>query len=198
MKKLSNMETRFMADMTVELNVMVRDQLRLGGIDLAGAASAVVRDRLSFLSLGPEEFDEIVEVLAASSSVVLISLNGDERWYAGIGDFTDELIENARYSSLPEQKADLLAQATGWQETLARNGEMTITFNGMAYEAKRIVSSDVAEGKFRPASWDEMVGAGVGFERIRRITGYLVGTLERFNDAKRCEERDRVKHGMGQ
>lgn len=34
----------------------------------------------------------------------------------------------------------------------------------------------------------------VKFERIRRITGYLVGTLERFNDAKRAEERDRVKH----
>ncbi|HHU21866.1 MAG TPA: anaerobic ribonucleoside triphosphate reductase [Clostridiales bacterium] len=37
---------------------------------------------------------------------------------------------------------------------------------------------------------------GVPFERIRRITGYLVGSLERFNDAKRAEERDRVKHGM--
>ncbi|MDR0898483.1 MAG: anaerobic ribonucleoside triphosphate reductase [Oscillospiraceae bacterium] len=34
------------------------------------------------------------------------------------------------------------------------------------------------------------------FERIRRITGYLVGTLGRFNDAKRAEERDRVKHGL--
>ena len=34
----------------------------------------------------------------------------------------------------------------------------------------------------------------VGFERIRRITGYLVGTTDRFNDAKRAEERDRVKH----
>lgn len=32
------------------------------------------------------------------------------------------------------------------------------------------------------------------FERIRRITGYLVGTIDRFNDAKRAEERDRVKH----
>ena len=37
---------------------------------------------------------------------------------------------------------------------------------------------------------------GVPFERIRRITGYLVGTLDRFNDAKRAEERDRVKHGV--
>ncbi len=36
-----------------------------------------------------------------------------------------------------------------------------------------------------------------GFERIRRITGYLVGTLERFNNAKAAEERDRVKHGLG-
>ena len=36
----------------------------------------------------------------------------------------------------------------------------------------------------------------VHFERIRRITGYLVGTLERFNDGKRAEEHDRVHHGM--
>jgi anaerobic ribonucleoside-triphosphate reductase len=34
------------------------------------------------------------------------------------------------------------------------------------------------------------------FERIRRITGYLVGTLDRFNNAKQAEERDRVKHGI--
>lgn len=34
------------------------------------------------------------------------------------------------------------------------------------------------------------------FERIRRITGYLVGTLDRFNDAKRSEENDRVKHSL--
>ncbi len=33
------------------------------------------------------------------------------------------------------------------------------------------------------------------FERIRRITGYLVGTLDRFNDAKKAEEADRIKHG---
>ena len=39
-----------------------------------------------------------------------------------------------------------------------------------------------------------MIGYGVKFERIRRITGYLVGTLDRFNNAKRAEEHDRVKH----
>lgn len=34
------------------------------------------------------------------------------------------------------------------------------------------------------------------FQQIRRITGYLVGTLDRFNNAKRAEEHDRVKHGV--
>jgi len=48
---------------------------------------------------------------------------------------------------------------------------------------------------------DQCPGCGrkegdVPFERIRRITGYLVGTLNRFNNAKRAEERDRVKHGV--
>ena len=38
--------------------------------------------------------------------------------------------------------------------------------------------------------------APVRFQRIRRITGYLVGTLDRFNNAKKAEERDRVKHGL--
>lgn len=40
------------------------------------------------------------------------------------------------------------------------------------------------------------VGEGVKFERIRRITGYLVGTLDRFNDGKRSEVNDRVKHNI--
>ncbi len=39
-------------------------------------------------------------------------------------------------------------------------------------------------------------GEGPKFERIRRITGYLVGTMDRWNNAKRAEERDRVKHGI--
>lgn len=35
----------------------------------------------------------------------------------------------------------------------------------------------------------------VPFERIRRITGYLVGTMDKWNNAKKAEEHDRVKHG---
>lgn len=36
----------------------------------------------------------------------------------------------------------------------------------------------------------------VNFDRIRRITGYLVGTMDRWNDAKTAEEADRVKHSI--
>ena len=39
-------------------------------------------------------------------------------------------------------------------------------------------------------------GKNVDFDRIRRITGYLVGDLNRFNNAKRAEVLDRVKHGV--
>ena len=55
-----------------------------------------------------------------------------------------------------------------------------------------IMENDNAAGK-EPA----FIGQGVRFERIRRITGYLVGTLDRWNNAKRAEERDRVKHVSG-
>lgn len=41
----------------------------------------------------------------------------------------------------------------------------------------------------------ERYGEGVGFERIRRITGYLVGDVSRWNNAKYSELHDRVKHG---
>ena len=39
--------------------------------------------------------------------------------------------------------------------------------------------------------------SNVPFERIRRITGYLVGTMDNWNDAKSAEEADRVKHSLG-
>ena len=40
---------------------------------------------------------------------------------------------------------------------------------------------------------EKFVGEGVGFERIRRVTGYLAGDIKRFNNGKRAEEKDRVK-----
>lgn len=40
------------------------------------------------------------------------------------------------------------------------------------------------------------IGQDVPFERIRKITGYLVGSVDRFNNAKKAEVKDRVKHGI--
>ena len=59
---------------------------------------------------------------------------------------------------------------------------------GIAMLMEQNELQDTAKGK-------KKIGEGVKFERIRRITGYLVGTLDRFNNAKRDEEHDRVKHG---
>ena len=41
------------------------------------------------------------------------------------------------------------------------------------------------------------LGKDVVFQRIRRITGYITGDLRTWNDAKKAEEKDRVKHGIG-
>lgn len=48
--------------------------------------------------------------------------------------------------------------------------------------------------KIEEVKKEKVTGEGVEFERIRRITGYLVGTVERFNNGKKAEEHDRVKH----
>lgn len=61
---------------------------------------------------------------------------------------------------------------------------------GNASEIQRIVIK--LDGDFVDLEWHF---APVPFERIRRITGYLVGSLDRFNDGKRAEVADRVHHG---
>ena len=63
------------------------------------------------------------------------------------------------------------------------------------YPGRKFASIDIClDGDFVDLSWQLEPEP---FERIRRITGYLVGTLDRFNDAKRAEVEDRVKHGIG-
>ena len=62
------------------------------------------------------------------------------------------------------------------------------------YPDKEISSMDIAlDGEFVDITYHWQT---VPFERIRRITCYLVGTLDRFNDGKRAEEADRVKHNI--
>lgn len=62
----------------------------------------------------------------------------------------------------------------------------------MKHEDKNITHLEIVEdGDYVDVKWST---AAQNFDRIRRITGYLVGTLDRFNDGKRSEERDRVHH----
>ena len=58
---------------------------------------------------------------------------------------------------------------------------------------RRIISAEViVDGEYLDVKFKY---ERVKFERIRRITGYLVGTTARWGDGKRAEEKDRVKHG---
>ena len=92
---------------------------------------------------------------------------------------------------------------------LHRNGNINITGGTLPQEeidtyiaratekyGKEPLGIDIkVDGDFVELSYDF---GHTPFQRIRRITGYLVGTLERFNNAKRAEEQDRVKHTVNQ
>ena len=61
----------------------------------------------------------------------------------------------------------------------------------MSLEVVAMENENEQQIKLKP----EQLGEGIKFERLRRITGYLVGDYEtRFNNAKRAEVEDRVKH----
>ena len=66
--------------------------------------------------------------------------------------------------------------------------------NGEMDEEEIIAYIKYLEKKFPDETLKSLSIKIDGDERIRRITGYLVGTLDRFNDAKAAEEKDRVKH----
>ena len=64
------------------------------------------------------------------------------------------------------------------------------------YHLKELEKLTVVAVNKEEKNMEKVVGENVGFERIRRITGYLVGTTDRFNNSKKAEEKDRVKHGL--
>ena len=67
-----------------------------------------------------------------------------------------------------------------------------IEYGKKKYHGREITGLDIkADGEYADLQFHF---ADVPFDRIRRITGYLVGTTERLNNAKRAEEKDRVKH----
>ena len=73
--------------------------------------------------------------------------------------------------------------------------EKYLQYGADKYPDKRITAVDIhVDGEYVDLTYH--FEDSVPFERIRRITGYLVGTLDRFNNAKRSEVEDRIKHSM--
>ena len=71
------------------------------------------------------------------------------------------------------------------------------SYNGVITDGVMVYLEGGACGNFRVTTNDKkqlVVGEGLRFQRVRRVTGYLTGTLDRFNNAKRAEVSDRVKH----
>ncbi|MBR3761088.1 MAG: hypothetical protein IKK47_08905 [Ruminococcus sp.] len=69
-----------------------------------------------------------------------------------------------------------------------------IDYGRKKYRGRKISAMTVrADGEFVDLKYEF---TDIPFERVRRITGYLVGTLDRFNNGKRAEEKDRVKHSV--
>ena len=87
-------------------------------------------------------------------------------------------------------------------DVIVLNGEIDenekmayVNYGKKQYPHREIESVEVSlDGEFVDLKY--RFNSAPPFERIRSITGYLVGTTERWNDAKRAEERDRVKHSV--
>ena len=106
-------------------------------------------------------------------------------------------LTNAGHISYIELDGDPTENLEAFEQVIRKMKECGIDYGSVNHPVDR----DPVCG-FSGIIGDQCPGCGrheddVPFERIRRITGYLVGTLDRFNNAKRAEERDRVKHQVG-
>ena len=108
-------------------------------------------------------------------------------------------LTNAGHISYVELDGDPLKNLSAFEKVIRCMKESGIGYGSINHPVDRDpvcgytgIINDVCPQCGRP----EKDHNRIGFERIRRITGYLVGTLDRFNDAKRSEVEDRVKHSI--
>ena len=108
-------------------------------------------------------------------------------------------LTNAGHISYVEMDGDTASNLEAFKKVIRFMGEQGIGYGSINHPIDRdpVCGYNGIIGDHCPCCGrSEYEGEkGIGFERIRRITGYLVGTVDRFNDAKRAEVRDRVKHG---
>jgi len=108
-------------------------------------------------------------------------------------------LTNAGHISYVEMDGDTASNLEAFKKVIRFMGEQGIGYGSINHPIDRdpVCGFNGIIGDHCPCCGrGEYEGSeGLPFERIRRITGYLVGTVDRFNDAKRAEVRDRVKHG---
>ena len=116
-------------------------------------------------------------------NIVYFSPNDVEKF-----DFTRYKNSLAKYAAVPEAELKSALEKLDSYEPmqvslLVKTGVQLIEQFGSEESAKKYYD-------------DHKIYFGEKFERLRRITGYLVGTLDRWNDGKKAEEKERVKHSV--
>ena len=116
----------------------------------------------------------------------------------------DKIKKEAPYHSLTngghityvELDGDTSNNLEAFETIIKAMKELGIGYGSVNHPVDRSICgySGVIEGDICPNCGRNENDSNIKFERIRRITGYLVGTVDRFNDAKKAEVRDRVKH----
>lgn len=107
-------------------------------------------------------------------------------------------LTNAGHISYVELDGDPMNNLSAFEKVVRCMKELGIGYGSINHPVDRdpVCGYTGIIGDVCPLCGRREGSGGVGFERIRRITGYLVGTLDRFNDAKRAEVADRVKHSV--
>ena len=107
-------------------------------------------------------------------------------------------LTNAGHISYVELDGDTAANVEAFMSVVKCMKEQGVGYGSINHPVDRdpVCGYNGIIGDTCPKCGRHEGGEEVKFERIRRITGYLVGTLDRFNNAKRAEEHDRVKHKL--
>lgn len=136
-------------------------------------------------------FDEFLRCVSA------VKVEGPDSfcWYPSAAAAARDLLNHLPRLESKKALAEARAACVDWQGDMMREHAAQTEICGRRYAVTWERAMERLD-RNEPKERDGLVGAGVGFQRIRRITGYLVGALERFNDGKSKEERDRVKHSL--
>jgi ribonucleoside-triphosphate reductase len=107
-------------------------------------------------------------------------------------------LTNAGHITYVEMDGDTTQNLEAFEKVIRFMAESGIGYGAINHPIDRdpVCGYNGIIGDTCPACGRSEEGGAVPFDRIRRITGYLVGTLDRFNNAKRAEEHDRIKHGL--